>query len=84
MGWWRGGVEVPPRPGQLPRVTLTEQAGVAFPGLRTGLGEAADPRGPAEVHGDPMAGGAQLPHEAAHPSQGRRPFILHGAWLQFC
>ena len=54
---WAGGggsVEVPPCPGQLPRVTFTEQAGVAFPGLRTGLGEAADPRGPAEAHSYPM------------------------------
>lgn len=48
-GLVQGGVEVPPLLGQLPRVTLTEQAGVAFPGPRIALGAAADPRGPAEA-----------------------------------
>ena len=68
VSWCRGGVEVPPLPGQLPRVTLTEQAGVAFPGLRIALGAAADPRGPAEAPCDPVAGGAQVHHESAYPS----------------
>lgn len=54
-------------PGQLPRVTLTEQAGVAFPGPQDCFGAAADPRGPAEAPCDPMAGGTRVHHESAYP-----------------